>query len=86
MLSMVGLPLSQRLAESMLDIAHVAGGIGSMTKPKHMRALAIKEKHCPACGGTGIAKVKQPVVPGRRIYSPPCKECGGKGRIAIDAN
>jgi DnaJ-class molecular chaperone len=57
-----------------------------MTKPKHTRAPAIKEKQCPACGGTGVTKVKQPAVPGRRIYSPLCEECGGKGRITIDAH
>ncbi|HWX35038.1 MAG TPA: zinc finger domain-containing protein [Steroidobacteraceae bacterium] len=42
----------------------------------------LKEQHCPACEGTGIAKVKQTAVPGRRQYPPRCEECGGKGRIA----
>jgi DnaJ-class molecular chaperone len=39
------------------------------------------EQRCPACDGTGFAVVMQPVQPGRRIYPPPCEECGGKGRI-----
>ena len=39
------------------------------------------ELRCPACDGTGVAVVMQPVQPGHRIYPPPCKECGGKGRI-----
>jgi DnaJ-class molecular chaperone len=43
-----------------------------------------KGERCPACGGTGFAKVKQPAVPGRRIYPPQCKACGGKGRITKD--
>jgi hypothetical protein len=38
------------------------------------------EEKCPACNGTGFPAVKQP-VPGRRIYPPPCKTCGGKGRM-----
>lgn len=39
------------------------------------------EIKCPACEGTGLAKVTQPVRPWRKIYPPHCKECGGKGRI-----
>jgi DnaJ-class molecular chaperone len=39
------------------------------------------EKRCPACDGTGVTAATQPVQPGRRIYRPPCGECGGKGRI-----
>jgi DnaJ-class molecular chaperone len=38
------------------------------------------EEKCPACNGTGFPTVKQP-DPGRRIYPPPCKTCGGKGRM-----
>ena len=38
------------------------------------------EEKCPACGGTGFPAVQQP-KPGRRIYPPPCKTCGGKGRL-----
>jgi hypothetical protein len=38
------------------------------------------EEKCPACGGTGFPPVKQPAA-GRRIYPPPCKTCGGKGRM-----
>jgi DnaJ-class molecular chaperone len=44
------------------------------------------EQRCPACDGTGFASVAQPTQPGRRIYPPPCKECGGKGRIPKTAN
>src|ERR1700691_72400 len=39
------------------------------------------EQRCPACNGTGFPAVRQPVQPGRGAYPPPCKECGGKGRI-----
>jgi DnaJ-class molecular chaperone len=39
------------------------------------------EQKCPACNGTGSAVVVQPAQPGRRIYPPPCRKCGGKGRI-----
>jgi hypothetical protein len=37
---------------------------------------------CPACHGTGFPSVRQAVQPGRKIYSPPCKRCFGKGRIS----
>jgi hypothetical protein len=47
---------------------------------------AIKQERCLVCGGTGITKVEQPAVPGRRIYPPQCKECGGKGRITTDGS
>jgi hypothetical protein len=40
----------------------------------------VTEIRCPACGGTGLSKVTQPVQPGRKIYPPPCKQCSGKGR------
>jgi DnaJ-class molecular chaperone len=39
------------------------------------------ETKCQACNGKGFRAVKQPAKPGRRIYPPPCKACGGKGRI-----
>jgi len=39
------------------------------------------EQRCANCDGTGFPTVRQPAQPGRRMYSPPCKECGGKGRI-----
>ena len=39
------------------------------------------EQICPACDGSGFAVIGQPALPGRRIYPPPCKECGGRGRI-----
>ena len=55
-----------------------------MTKPKHKRTPAIKQKNCPACGGTGVTTVKQPTAPGQRVYPPRCGECGGKGRVTID--
>jgi DnaJ-class molecular chaperone len=44
------------------------------------------EQECPACNGTGYPVVMQPVRPGRKIYPPPCKKCGGKGRITEAAN
>jgi DnaJ-class molecular chaperone len=50
-----------------------------MKKPK--REDFVTEIKCPACEGTGLAKVTQVVQPGRKIYPPPCKECSGKGRI-----
>jgi DnaJ-class molecular chaperone len=40
------------------------------------------ERECSACNGTGFAVVTQPVQPGRKLYPPRCKECGGKGRVA----
>lgn len=48
-----------------------------------MRRLPEKlpERHCPACDGRGVPAVKQPSLPGRKIYPPQCKKCGGKGRI-----
>ena len=58
-----------------------------MTKSKHARSHmrgATKEKHCPACGGTGVTKVNQPVAPGHRVFAPRCEECGGKGRITTN--
>jgi DnaJ-class molecular chaperone len=39
-----------------------------------------QEIKCDACGGKGFPAVAQPIEPGRRIYPPPCKKCGGKGR------
>jgi DnaJ-class molecular chaperone len=50
-----------------------------MKKPK--RKDVVTEIKCPACDGTGLSKVAQPVQPGRKIYPPPCKQCSGKGRI-----
>jgi DnaJ-class molecular chaperone len=41
----------------------------------------LPEVKCSACNGTGFPKVKQPVERDRKIYPPPCKECGGKGRL-----
>jgi len=55
-----------------------------MSKRKHAPKRAQAEKHCPACGGSGFTKVKQPVVPGHRVFAPRCEECGCKGRITID--
>jgi DnaJ-class molecular chaperone len=46
---------------------------------------ALPEVKCPACGGTGFPKVRQPMQTGRRIYPATCKECLGKGRLAIEA-
>jgi hypothetical protein len=33
-----------------------------------------------------ISRGKQPAQPDRKIYSPPCKKCGGKGRISEAAD
>jgi DnaJ-class molecular chaperone len=43
---------------------------------------AVAEVKCPACNGTGFPAVAQ-LKPWRKIYPAPCKECAGKGRIAI---
>jgi DnaJ-class molecular chaperone len=51
-------------------------GVGMKTRVSNP-----SEQRCPACDGTGVLAVIQPVQPGHRIYPPPCKECGGKGRI-----
>jgi DnaJ-class molecular chaperone len=48
----------------------------SVMRPK------IKEHVCPDCNGTGYPVVKQPVLPGRRIYPVKCKSCDGKGKVA----
>jgi len=45
------------------------------------KKVAPGEELCPACGGTGLAKVKQAIKPGRRVYPPKCGKCGGKGRV-----
>jgi hypothetical protein len=47
------------------------------------RPSRLVERSCPACSGTGKAPVKQTTRPGVRVYPPPCKECGGKGRVAF---
>jgi DnaJ-class molecular chaperone len=36
---------------------------------------------CDACKGTGFQVVEQPPEPTKRVYPPPCKVCGGKGRV-----
>jgi DnaJ-class molecular chaperone len=48
-----------------------------------MKKDRLPEIVCPSCDGTGIQNVKQPDQPERRIYPPPCKECLGKGRVAL---
>jgi len=86
--SVISTTLSHRLSECILsEWAPSTYGWGSlnMAKRKRIRAPAIREKHCRACGGSGVTNVNQPAAPGRRVYSPRCEECGGKGRIAIDA-
>jgi DnaJ-class molecular chaperone len=45
------------------------------------RVANFTEQICPACDSTGVLAAVQPVLPGRRIYPPPCETCGGKGRI-----
>jgi DnaJ-class molecular chaperone len=44
---------------------------------------ASAEIKCPACDGTGFPTVAQPAKPGRKIFPPPCKQCLGKGRVAL---
>jgi DnaJ-class molecular chaperone len=44
------------------------------------------EMKCDTCNGTGFQVVMQPVQPGKKIYPPPCKKCGGKGGIKKAAN
>ena len=39
------------------------------------------EHLCTACDGTGHAKVRRQAKPGRRVYSPKCAKCDGRGRI-----
>jgi DnaJ-class molecular chaperone len=46
----------------------------------------LTERKCPACDGTGFPVVKQPVLPGRKIYAARCEKCDGKGRITGTAN
>jgi hypothetical protein len=46
-----------------------------------MKSAVLVEEKCQAFDGAGHQAVKQPSQPNRRIYPPPCKECGGKGRI-----
>jgi DnaJ-class molecular chaperone len=41
----------------------------------------INEHTCPACNGTGVPVVAQPLKPTRRIYAAQCTACGGKGKI-----
>jgi len=43
-----------------------------------MRGSKIKERTCPACNGKGYPEVKQPTLPGRRIFRVKCKSCDGK--------
>jgi DnaJ-class molecular chaperone len=43
------------------------------------------EVKCEACNGTGFPPAIRPARPERRIYPPPCKVCGGKGRIRTEA-
>jgi DnaJ-class molecular chaperone len=45
------------------------------------KRLAAGEEVCSACGGTGLAKVRQQAKPGKRVYPPKCAKCGGRGRI-----
>src|SRR3954454_4907976 len=62
-------------------------GLPIVANGEHSRTMAtrpkriIKEERCQTCRGTGVADIKQPRVPGHRIYPPKCARCGGKGRI-----
>jgi hypothetical protein len=50
------------------------------------RSEKLPERHCPACDGRGVPAVKQPAIPGRKLFPAPCKKCGGKGRVAVTAD
>ena len=39
------------------------------------------EIKCDACGGSGTPPVAHSAQVGRKVYPPPCKKCGGKGRL-----
>jgi len=49
---------------------------GKVKQPK----TDLIEMKCSACDGKGFPPIKQP-APGRRIYPPPCKTCGGSGHV-----
>jgi hypothetical protein len=71
------------------DACHIQTGQGGRAagdtadQRHHMKKRAANptEQKCPACNGTGFAVAEQPTQPSRRIYPPPCRKCGGKGRI-----
>ena len=67
-------------------------GLGSVfVRSYNLRLVMAKKKaapnevKCDACNGTGFTPVIQPARPGRRVYPPPCKVCGGKGRVPSPA-
>jgi len=45
------------------------------------KKTAPMEMKCDACNGTGFRPVIRPARPGRRVYPPSCRVCGGKGRV-----
>ena len=49
------------------------------------KKTAPTEVKCDACNGTGFPPVSQPARPGRRVYPPSCKVCGGKERLSNPA-
>jgi DnaJ-class molecular chaperone len=57
--------------------------VSPVAKMDHMKKSreVVSETICPACNGIGVPKVKQPAVPGRKIYPAACTQCLGKGRI-----
>jgi DnaJ-class molecular chaperone len=60
----------------------VAALIDQTAKPfLESDSLSEDEIKCEACNGTGVQIVKQPSVPGKRIYPARCKMCDGKGRV-----
>jgi DnaJ-class molecular chaperone len=79
-----------RLPHSRAPQSGAAGNTADRrAREKHqMKKLVAKpfEEKCPTCNGTGYPTVEQPARTIRKIYPPPCKECGGKGRITEAVN
>jgi DnaJ-class molecular chaperone len=50
---------------------------------KRKRRQPLPSIKCPACNGSGFAKVQQPTRLGRRIYAARCHECRGNGRMPL---
>jgi hypothetical protein len=44
------------------------------------------EQICRSLRRHGVLAAIQPVLPGRRLYPPPCEEGGGNGRILTADN
>jgi DnaJ-class molecular chaperone len=44
---------------------------------RHLRRSVVSS----ACDGTGVVKLKQTMIPGRKVYAPRCPKCDGKGKL-----